>query len=68
MKIPFIPSHCGPSRAFKRDRRRALKKAIAVMENVYAGCAYMPAYEEIMKIQGLFEIANEKCSAKNWGR
>ncbi len=68
MKIPFIPRHCGPSTAFKRGRRKAIKKALAAARRAGYGSAFTPAWEEIRDAFDLLETAHEKCSVKNWGR
>jgi len=68
MNILERPRRLGPSRPFKRNRRRGLKKAAAGMKEARFGCAYTPAWKEIHQAYDLLEIAREKCSVKNWGR
>ncbi len=55
------------TRNFKAFKRINIKQIIFNLEQLRMGCAYMPCYEEIKKIDRLLKIIKEKTSIKNWG-
>ena len=63
-----LPKHGLPARTFKRDRRNGIKSAIKALGAARTGCAYTPAYYEIVEANRLLGVALEKCSARKWGR
>ena len=63
-----LPKHCLPARTFKRDRRNGIKNAIKALGDARTGCAFTPAFREIVEANRLLTVAKEKCSVRNWGR
>lgn len=66
-----LPDHMlesyGSKRAFRQVKRAELKRVLAVLQQLTSGCAYTPAYEQIVDARELLQKAGEAMSAKNWG-
>jgi len=55
-------------RQWKSRKRQELKEIIKTLSTFHLGCAYVPAYDEVMEIGKLLAKAKDKLSIKKWGR
>lgn len=63
------PKHAYRSaREFKAKKRRDIKAAIAALDALRLGCAYIPAVKDILQASALLEKAKNMMSVKAWGR
>jgi hypothetical protein len=64
----YLVSQYGDIRTFKSTKRQDLHYLKSVMKETLYGCAFTPAYREIVKINVLIKTAVKKLSIKEWGR
>ena len=70
-KVRSIPKHIieyyGSKRAYKENKRRDLRFALAAIQRLNNGSAYMPGIDTLRLISEL-KAAITACSVKEWGR
>ncbi len=65
------PKHAGvykDARDFRAKKRTELRKVIKALDDLRLGCAFTPAYQNILSIDRLLSDSKELMNQKNWGK
>lgn len=58
--------HLGTIRPWRVLKRREIRHALRELEPLFIGCAYTPAFKEIVGARELLEQARKKMNCRNW--
>lgn len=67
-KYVLVNQRCANTRAFKVKKRTELKAVVEAVRTLSLGCAYMPGYEQINRIEHCLAELKRETSEKQWGR
>ena len=62
------PNAYWSTRAFRISKRSEIRDVLASCRALRIGCAYTPAYKNIVAAIGLLEKAKELMNVRNWKR
>lgn len=56
-------------RAFKSQKRQQVRAALKAIDDLRAGCAFLPSGSKSVEIAAnALKAVQDECSIKNWGR
>jgi hypothetical protein len=68
MKIPrwILEQHCETSRQFASRKRKELREVLRALDTFRIGCAYVPKYEAMERVEEGLEAMKEAMEVKHW--
>jgi hypothetical protein len=64
-----LPAHlCTTQRRWRQQKRAELERLRYALEMFRVGCAYTPAYADVLRMSAILNKLKRALSVKEWGR